>query len=288
MNAVRRVLHATERGLKLVDERGRKMEFPRRQDYIAQLQKHGLVRDEAQFITSDDLTEAVYLDWLLRPQVGCVFAQLLARPIHRSGVRTTVARGSSGSGMPSEVAVEITKLVNECVNDPSVEALSILLPQITDVETLTYFVWELSKQPGWIVDREHLWRKTVVLVGLRVDIGEGVVAETLGMGPFDIFPTTRQCPITSLEIRTKTRRAKRSHCSRDYLAAHLAQVNVDHALTKPEFGSRFKVFTPWLKKRILGGDGKDLRAKAGVTYSVPAAIWGPLKTSKPSHIQVAD
>ena len=138
---MRTVLKAAERGLKLVDERGRKMEFPRRQDYIRQLQEHGLVRDEAEFITSDNLTEAVYLDWLLRPQVGCVFAQLLARPIHRSGVRTTVARGSSGPGMPSEVAVEITGLVNECVNDPSVEALSILLPQITDVETLTYFVW---------------------------------------------------------------------------------------------------------------------------------------------------
>lgn len=264
------------------------MEFPMRQDYIRQLRDHGLIRDEAEFIAKDHLAEAVYLDWLLRPQVGCVFAQLLARPIHRSGVRTTVVRGASGTGLPSEMAVDVNRLVTECVNDPSIEALSILMPQMVDVETLTHFVWELTKQPGWIVEQEHVWRRTLVLVGLRVDIGEGVVAETLGMGPFDIFPTTRQCPITTLEIRTKTWRAKKSHRSKTHLAAHLADIPVEHILTNAQFGSRFKRFTPWLKKRILGGNGRDLRAKAGVTYSVPAAIWARLRMSMPSHSQVAD
>lgn len=69
------------------------MEFPPRQDYIRQLEEHGLVAGEADFIADDSLTEAVYLDWLLRPQVGCVFAQLLARPMYRDGVRTEVVRG---------------------------------------------------------------------------------------------------------------------------------------------------------------------------------------------------
>ena len=75
------ILKSTRKGLTLHDERGRMMEFPRRQDYIRQLQEHGLVSDEAGFVADDGLTEAVYLDWLLRPQVGCVFAQLLARPV---------------------------------------------------------------------------------------------------------------------------------------------------------------------------------------------------------------
>ena len=272
------MLKSTQKGLTLADERGRAMKFPRRQDYVRHLQGHGLVSDEAGFVADDSLTEAVYLDWLLRPQVGCVFAQLLARPVYRTGVRTVVARGPSSLGDPSELAIQIARLVEESVNDPSTEALSVLLPQILDFEALTHLVWELGNQPGWIIEQEHPWRKTLVLIGLRVEIAAGVVAETLGMGPFTIFPTTRQCPITTLEVRTKTKRAKKSHLSKTHLAAHLADLPLDGVLTGAEFGSRFKTFTPWLKKRILGQRG-DMRAKAGVTYSVPAAIWSSLKAN---------
>ncbi len=275
---MRGILKSTRKGLKLADERGRTMGFPLRQDYIKQMQEHGLISDEAGFVADDRLTEAVYLDWLRRPQVGCVFAQLLARPVYRVGVRTVVARGSSGLGEPRELAIQIAHLVGESVADPSTEALSVLLPQVIDVERLTRFAWELGHQPGWTIELEHPWRKTTVLIGLRVEIGTEVVAETLGMGPFDIFPTTRQCPVTTLEIRTKTRRAKKSHLSKDHLAAHLADLPVDHKLTPAEFGIRSSTFTPALRMRILSGH-EDLRAKAGVTYSVPAAIWSSLRAS---------
>ena len=270
------MLKATEKGLQLRDERRRSMGFPMRQDYVKQLQDHGLICDEKGFIADDRLTEAVYLDWLSRPQVGCVFAQLLARPIYRTSVRTVVARGASGVGDPGELAVQITELVDESVKDASDEALSVLLPQVLDPESLTRLVWELGNQAGWTIEKEQLWRKTLVLIGLRVEIANGVVAETLGMGPFEIFPTTRKCPVTTLEIRTKSKRARKSHLSTTHLASHLAQIPMDHKLTPAEFGVRFRTFTPWLKKRILGEKG-DLRAKAGVTYSVPAAIWSSLK-----------
>ena len=272
------ILKSTRKGLTLADERGRAMKFPRRQDYVRHLQGHGLVSDEAGFVADDSLTEAVYLDWLLRPQVGCVFAQLLARPVYRTGVRTVVARGSSGLGDPRELAIQIAHLVEESVNDASTEALSVLLPQILDPEALTHLVWELGKQPGWIIEQEHPWRKSLVLIGLRVEIAADVVAETLGMGPFDIFPTTRQCPITTLEVRTKSMRAKKSHRSNTYLAAHLADLPVNHILTAAEHRARRQKFTPWLKKRILEQQ-VDMRAKAGVTYPVPVAIWSSLKAN---------
>ena len=272
------ILKATWKGLTLTDERGRTMGFPMRQDYVRQLQKHGLVSDEAGFVADDRLTEAVYLDWLRRPQVGCVFAQLLARPVYRTGVRTVVARGSSGRGDPGELAIQIARLVDECVADASTEGLSVLLPQICKPEPLAHLTWELGNQPGWTIEQERPWRKTLVLIGLRVEIATGVFAETLGMGPFDIFPTTRQCPITTLEIRTKRRGAKKSHLSKIHLAAHLADLPVNHILTAAEHRARRQKFTPWLKKRILGKQG-DMRAKASVTYSVPTAIWSSLKPS---------
>ena len=262
----------------MVDERGRPMAFPRRQDYVQKLQEHGLVVDEAGFVDDDRLTEAVYLDWLFRPQVGCVFAQLLARPVYRTGIRTVVARGSSGIGDPSELAIQTARLAHDSVREPSDEALSVLLPQIREVGVLAHFVWELGRQPGWTIEKEQPWRKTLVLVGLRVDIADNVVAETLGMGPFSVFPTTRQCPVTTLEIRTKPKGKKRSKLSRTHLAAHLADIPMDHKLTTAAFRSRFRTFTPWLRKRILGKPG-DARAKAGVTYSIPIPMWSSLKGS---------
>ena len=270
------LLRSTSRGLRLQDERSRTMEFPTRQDYIQHLQSHGLIADEISFNSNDHLIEAVYRDWLSRPQVGCIFAQLLSRPAYRTGIKTVVVRGSSDCKDPSELAVQIASLVDNSVIDASDEALSVLLPQILDFELLTHLVWELSKQPGWSIERERLWRGTLVLVGLRVEIASGVVAETLGMGPFQIFPTTRQSPLTTLEIRTKTERKKRSPRSSTHLASHLADIPIGRNLTSAEFGSRFSKFTPALRKRILGKHD-DMRAKASVTYSLPSAIWYSLK-----------
>ena len=272
------ILKSTSKGLRLQDERSRTMQFPTRQDYIQHLKGHGLIADEVSFNSDDRLIEAVYRDWLSRPQVGCIFAQLLSRSAYRTGIKTVVARGSAGCKDPSELAVQISSMVDNSVNDATDEALSVLLPQILDVELLTHLVWELSKQPGWYIERERLWRGTLVLIGLRVEIASGVVAEILGMGPFQIFPTTRQCPLTTLEIRTKTERKKKSPRSSTNLASHLADIPIGRNLTNAEFASRFSKFTPALRKRILGKEG-DMRAKASVTYSLPSAIWYSLKES---------
>lgn len=276
-NDLRTILKSTPRGLRLYDERGRRMDFPQRQNYVDHLREHGFIRSEGDFIANDSLTQAVYLDWLRRSQVGCVFAQLLARPAHRSGVKTVTVRSPCALGDPSALADQIAQLVNESVEEPSAEALTVLLPQVRDDELLARCTWELGNKPKWTIEQEHPWR-TLVLVGLRVAIAPDVVAETLGMGPFSIFPTTRQCPITTLEVRTKTTRAKRSHHSSGHRAAHLADLPTEHFLTPAEHRDRFKVFTPRLKERILEGEA-DSRAKAGVTYSVPAAVWASLKTA---------
>ena len=281
---IQTILRATPKRTTLPDERGRTMRFPERRDYVRQLHEQSLITDETDFIANDALTKAVYLDWLRRPQVGCIFAQLLARPKNRSGMRTVVARGSSGLGDPEELAVQIKRLVDESVQDPACEALSVLMPQVLEPETLTELAWELGNQPGWKVERESMWRSTTTLIGLRVEVDSGVLAETLGMGPFNIFPWTRQCPITTLEIRTKPTRAKKSHLS-EHLAAHLADIPTGHFLKPTKHGKLFKKFTPWLKRRILGAQ-EDMRAKASVTYSLPAPIWQSLREKDSQHGRV--
>ena len=278
---MRDILKSTRKGLTIQDERGRSMQFPTRSDYIDQMKAHGLISNEADFIANDRLTGAVYLDWLLRPQVGCVFAQLLARPVYRTGMRTEVARGASGSGEPKELAIQIARLTQESIEDASTESLSVLMPQMLDIEKLTQLVWELGHQHDWSIELESPWQRRLVRIGLRVKIAEGVLTETLGMGPFDIFPTTRRCPVTTLEIRTKPKGAKNSRVPKTHRAAHLAALPIgNHILQRAEYGIRFTEFTPWLRRRILGNRG-DSRAKASVTYSLPSAMWSSLKENSP-------
>lgn len=274
---VRSILRSTSKSLLLPDERGRKMRFPTRHDYIRQLKEHGFITDEAEFIADDSLTEAVYLDWLRRSQVGCIFAQLLARPRNRTGMRTVIVRGSHASDDPTELAIEIDHLVNESVNDASNEAITVLLPQMLSIELLARLLWELSHFSGWMIEREQPWRPSLVRIGLRVEIGEDVVAEVLGMGPYSFFPNTRQCPISTLEVRTKPFGARPSHVSNTYLASHLAQIPVGHVLTTEQISVLSKKFTRALRNRILAGE-EDMRAKASVTYSIPVAIWKATKS----------
>ncbi len=269
-------MKSTPRGLRLYDERGRRMDFPQRQDYVSHLREHGFIRTERDFVGDDNLTQAVYLDWLRRSQVGCVFAQLLARPTFRTGIRTVTVRSPSDLNEAGELAEQIARLVEESVEEPSVEALSILLPNVRESEALARLVWALGNQPNWSIEQEQLWRGTLRLIGLRVAIADDVVSEPLGMGPFSIFPATRQCPLTTLEVRTKTTRTRRSQYSSEHLATHLADLPTGHMLTPEEHGVRFSIFTPRLKKRVLGRES-DARAKAGVTFSVPAAIWAFLR-----------
>lgn len=202
--------------------------------------------------------------------------QLMTQSDGANWVRTVVARYPTDSANPKELALEVSRLVDESVSDTSIESLSVLMPQVLDAEALASFVWELGNRPRWQIEREGLWRDTLALIGLRVVIANGVAAETLGMGPFGIFPTTRHCPITTLEVRTNPRRAKKSQLTRDLLASHLADIPTEHILTRKQHGALFRTFTPWLKRRILGYQ-EDMRAKAGVTYSLPVVIWNSLK-----------
>ena len=260
----------------LVDELGRTMAFPDRGDYLRFLVADGKIASEDDFINNDALNKDVYLDWLRRGQVGCVFAQLFARPTNRASIWTLVARGPDGAGKPGELAAAINQAVRDAVVDASSEGLSVLLPHVLNPEHLIQTVLELARLPEWRIEREARWRGTLVLVGLRVQIAEGVWAEPLGMGPFSFFPPTRHSPITSLEIRTKTERARRGKLHKSALAAHLAQMSTGDMLTPSEFQVRFREHTPKLRKRILGGQD-DHRAKAGVTFALPAAIWSAMR-----------
>jgi hypothetical protein len=73
----------------LADERGRRMLFPSRRDYLDLLLAQSIIKQDSDFGGRTDLVEEVYLDWLKRSQVGCVLAQLLGRGMGRRDRRQT-------------------------------------------------------------------------------------------------------------------------------------------------------------------------------------------------------
>ena len=86
-------LSEVNRSLVLTDERGRKMSFPTRKDYVNKLSRDRVITGESDFINRPDLNQAVYLDWLRREQVGCVFAQIFGRKRYRGALDIEVLPG---------------------------------------------------------------------------------------------------------------------------------------------------------------------------------------------------
>ena len=255
------------------------MRFPGRRDYIDFLVGGGLVGDEGEFIQDSALNEEVYLDWLLRGQVGCIFAQIFGRRRNRTSLHTVVVYGD-GENDPAQLSGRIDAAACDAVTDSHVEALSVILPTVLTSESLVRLLISLSTRQNWRVELERRWRRTLTLVGIRLQIADNVWAEVLGMGPFAFLPQTQQSPVTSIEIRTKTERAKRSKIHPDTLAGHLADISTVGLITRGCHRILFNALTPQLRLRILGGRG-DARAKAGITFAVPAALWDGLKPDRP-------
>ena len=88
---MRKELEGTARTVYAVDERGRVSRSSTRQDYVGHLISIGEIASSDGLFDRPDLCEFIYLDWLNRGQVGCIFAQLLSRTNVRSPlIQTTV------------------------------------------------------------------------------------------------------------------------------------------------------------------------------------------------------
>lgn len=262
----------------LFDQRNRPMRFPDRSDYINFLIGEGFAQDPTQIFSDSQLVEAIYLDWLRRGQAGCVFAQLFGRPRNRTGLQTVVfTEGGKAEGIPV-LTERMTTVVEDAITNPNVEAVTVLLPYVVEELSLATLIDGLAGHGPWELELERRWR-SLTRIGLRANITAKVWAEVLGMGPFPLFPPTRQSPITSFEIRTKPDRAPPSRTRRNMLAGHLAQLDVLHFLPMAKIHDYFTRWTPQLRLRILGGED-DTRAKARYTFSIHTALWRSVKAGR--------
>ncbi len=240
-------------------------------DYINHCIETKGLADQQELRKFPALAEEIYVDWLRKPQVACVFARFMAKDNEQFGIRREVV-----SACPSEIGEEayaelITDRTTESIMSPKVEGLSLLLPSITESEQLGSLVRQLFSRAEWSGSAKlnPSDRQERVYIQLKRKLDDETAAEVLGLGPFSFLPLTRQSPVTALEIRTKPDGASGGKGPFSTRLSHLADILIPKIADK-KF-REFWIATSDQRLAVLGGD--DSAAKAKVTFAIPSAFW---------------
>ncbi len=239
-----------------------------REDYVRALIEDGQISSETELASNPDLVVAVHEDWLQERQVGCVYAQQINSKPTNYIAEKRVIEGDD----PVVLAASIDSTTVAAVDSEQLEALSLLLPSVSDMATLCSLIHELAKYDRWKVRPavQHVEPSSgtlYALVGLDFILPDGIVSAVLGLGPFEELPMTRRGPFTSLEMRTKSSHAKPAHHRPGFpLVSHLAQIPLEDDRIAAEHEYQWQQTTQ-LRLTVLGSN--DARAKAEVTFAVP-------------------
>ena len=195
----------------------------------------------------------------------CVFAAFMsARRISVGWTTVVLAPRSS----PAVVAEAVAGHVEAALLDAAVEVISILLPHLRSPSEVAGLADALAKNPGWsrteVARETDATHGTLVLLGLRVSLGEGVLSEVLGFGPLATFPRTRHAPFMELVVR-----AAPGPWREDPTRAHMADVPLD---LEPATITAMLDETRKTRGRRLS-ESEQQRAKAKVTFTLPAVAW---------------
>lgn len=251
--------------------------FPNRSDYLRYLISGGWVQSEGELIRRPDLVAAIQRHWHQTGQNGCRFAQFLSNsPLQHNWDIVVVSR-SEDKSWAHDILTEITRLVDEAVQNPAVQAISIIIPDITSADTLASLLHAFDTMPEWTVGIcEELLPEagpSFLPIEVRFNLGSSkVVAWALGFGPFAFLPRTRRAPFTELALAVKPKAFPLRHpgLNDDPLTAHLADIRVPQ-LDKEAYDNLW-IETGRNKATILGGSN-DALAKAKMTYLLPKRHW---------------
>jgi hypothetical protein len=213
--------------------------------------------------------EEVYLGWRKRREVGCVFAQIIARHPDRFEQRIDVI----SELLPlAALAALIADRIDGMIADGGIAAAAILLPNISTLQDAARTFLALSDQPGWRVTMSSVPGPPSGVIAIHIvkTIPFGATScpsEALVLGPFNEFPPTRRSPITALEIYVgEPRPFDPKIPGKPTTKANLAHIEMN----LPTHAAFEKVWGMSEKGRLASlGGGEDNRAKAKVSLVVP-------------------
>ncbi|MGH7116379.1 MAG: hypothetical protein ACREE9_18025 [Stellaceae bacterium] len=213
--------------------------------------------------------EKMYLAWRKRREIGCVFAQIIARHPDRFEQRIDVISGQLSA---DELAASIAARCDRLIADAATAAATILLPDILTLEDAARTFLALSDQPGWgvtttSIQNQPAERFVAIHIVKMIPFGTTTCpSEALVLGPFDEFPPTRRAPITALEIYVGDPRPFDPKIpGKPTTKANLAHIEMN----LPTHVAFEKIWAMSEKGRRLSLGGDDSRAKAKISLALP-------------------
>ena len=255
----------------------RDQEYPTRVDYLEYLVAEGFARDDEDFADQPELVARVHEHWHGLGQQGCRFAVFLSgRPVEHGWGRIVVP-GADPDAWDDGIWSGLSEGVAAAIRRAPTQALSLLFPGIASETSLVALVAALEARLGWTLlplpEPAAGWGAPEPVVGIafRIPLNREVLAWPIALGPFDFLPATRRSPITEVILVTKPKRypLRSERITDDPGAAHLADMPVG---VEDDVFERLWVGTQRHKAFVLG-DGGDPRAKAKVSFILPARLW---------------
>jgi len=203
--------------------------------------------------------------WHVTGQNGCQFARLAAKDAGVIGWEYLVSDGLPAH-LSADDLTELNDHVVAAIKRPETQVLSILMPEITDVNDAVRLMRMLAESGGgfWLEKDEPTDDGQALY--LRYAVEDSLQAWIMAFAPFDFLPNTRRGPYFELAIRVKPKPEWLYHrLNQERNLAHLA----DLPLQMPDryWDDRFRS-TLERTRRILGGEPDQVSA-AKATLVVP-------------------
>ncbi|WKZ27738.1 MAG: hypothetical protein QY330_04270 [Candidatus Dojkabacteria bacterium] len=245
--------------------------FPARSDYEQYYMSGGQIQSPEELWQNNDYVADVQRHWHTKGQNGCVFAQRQA--IIGDGWNTHVVSDPLETILGEDILGDIPLVVANAINDPSIEVVSLLFPQVRTSAELVVFLKALRSTKPFTVGREDRFDDYTAL-GLRFPISDEVTAWIVGFAPFPYLPITRQAPSLELAVRVKVKPEDMFYkLNHDQSVAHPADIPLQ---MDDEVAERLYTITVEKTAELLGGHDarkNNPHAKAKYTISVPTELW---------------
>lgn len=215
--------------------------------------------------------EKEYLKWRKQPNVGCMFARMIAtKPGRYNQSVECIPSDDSDDALADYIADRISK----CIADSNVDAAVLLLPWLTTLERLCALAVALKSKAGWSITtstNSDLAAFGILAVHMVLDIPFGDTScpsEMLVMGPFDSFPPTRRSPITAIEIFVGQPLPFDPKTGSPTTKANLAHIPLP-SLPPESIG---KIWTKSEEQTLSSNGCKDPRSKAKNSFLIPLTL----------------
>lgn len=241
----------------------------------------------------------LFFAWIEQGQVGCTFATKLASDPKAAQWEAYVV------GDSEDLAEKLTVTI-DAANDRGLEAVHFLFPGVVTAGQITDLLNALTLHERWschrvILAEEDFSEKmaackacqgnfethqnvaTDLNIGLRFKLKSGQMAWTLGIAPYSTMPTTRRfedAPFSAIFVRSGE--SMQGH--EENIPVHLCDMR------SPELGiSKETESVSWERRfdaskklrRVVLSESPICKARASVTFCLPATEEGKLSLSEP-------